>query len=84
MLNAEAVPSIALEGIKVIFGTSKKTEPIDGPAYRICGVKGAVLDLIEPIHHLRVSSLTVKRLKIIKECEYAYVQHVEVCTFLLI
>jgi hypothetical protein len=82
MLDAGTESSNALEGIKVIFGTSKKTEPIDGPAYRIRGVKGTVIDLVEPIHHIRVSSVTVKRLKIIKECDYAYVQHVEVCKLL--
>ena len=67
-----------LGGLRVVFGTAKKTDPIDGPAYRVVGVRGAVIELAEPVHHLGAASVTVKRLKLIRECEYAYVQHVEV------
>ena len=69
----------ATDGLKLVFGTTKKTDPIDGPAYRIKAVKPGLIELCEPIRHIAgAASITVKRLKLIRECEYVYVQHIEV------
>uniref|UniRef100_A0A7S0H8G1 DNA polymerase n=1 Tax=Hanusia phi TaxID=3032 RepID=A0A7S0H8G1_9CRYP len=68
--------SMVEPGMKIVFGTSKKTDPVVGPIYQVKSAGGTAIELVDPIHHVE-RELTVKRIKLLKEYTYKYVQHVE-------
>ena len=58
-------------GNKVILGTSKKTDPVEGDPIEVCAVdaKGAAFELVSPVSSV-VGEVTIKRLKIVVEHVY--------------
>lgn len=65
-------------GMKVILGTTKKTDPVEGAALpvRSVDVKAATFELESPVATV-TGAVTIKRLKVVVEHLYTYVQHVE-------
>ena len=65
-------------GHKVILGTTKKTDPVEGEPVEVSSVdvRAAAIELAAPVKTV-TGEVTIKRLKIVVEHVYTYVQHVE-------
>jgi len=65
-------------GHKVILGTTKKTDPVEGDPIEVRAVdyKAASIELVSPVSTV-VGAVTIKRIKLLVEHVYTYVQHVE-------
>ena len=62
-------------GMKVILGTTKKTDPVEGEAIPVHSVdhKAASIQLVSPVSSVS-GEVTIKRLKVVVEHVYTYVQ----------
>jgi len=67
-------------GMRIVFGTHKKTDPVTGDPYTISAVKGNTLELKQHVAGAATrgaEKLTVKKAKLLKASNYTYVQNVE-------
>ena len=65
-------------GMKVILGTTKKTDPVEGEPITVHSVdyKTGSIQLVSPVSSV-TGAVTIKRLKVVEEHVYTYVQHIE-------